>query len=70
MFKFNKNNYLNNIAQNPNDMWVSLNQATINDMWKDTTQIRQIKEQVAYPFKDEYNTYAVSYTHLTLPTKF
>ena len=57
MFKFNKNNYLNNIAQNPNDMWVSLNQATINDMWKDTTQIRQIKEQVAYPFKDEYNTY-------------
>ena len=51
MFKFNKNNYLNNIAQNPNDMWVSLNQATINDMWKDTTQIRQIKEQVANPRK-------------------
>lgn len=57
MFEFNKNNYIKNISQTPEEMWQSLNQATINDMWDDTTQLRQVKEQTAYPFKNEYNSY-------------
>lgn len=51
MFEFNKNNYIKNISQTPEEMWQSLNQATINDMWDDTTQLRQVKEQTAYPLR-------------------
>ena len=57
MFNFDKNNYIENIAQTPKDYWNGLHQATIDTMWNDTTQIYTIKEQNAYPFTDEYTEY-------------
>jgi len=50
-------NYLNKIAQTPHESWKSLDQATINSGWLDTTQIRKIKEQ-NYPL-NEYTEYEV-----------
>ena len=57
MFNFNTKNYLNNIAQTPSENWQGLHQATLDDMWNDTTQIYTIKEQNALPFTDEYTEY-------------
>ena len=57
MFNFNTKNYLDNIAQTPRENWQGLHQATLDDMWSDTTQIYTIKEQNALPFTDEYTEY-------------
>ena len=57
MFNFNKQNYLNNIAQTPKEYWEGLHQATLDTMWDDTTQIYSIKEQDALPFADKYTEY-------------
>lgn len=57
MFKFSKENYINNVAQTPKETWLDLHQATIDTMWEDTTQIYTIKEQTALPFTDEYTEY-------------
>lgn len=57
MFNFNKNNYINNVAQTPKESWTELHQATLDDMWQDTTQIYTIKEQYALPFTDNYTEY-------------
>lgn len=57
MFNFNRQNYTNNIAQTPKEYWENLHQATIDTMWRDTTQIYTIKEQNALPFTDEYTEY-------------
>lgn len=54
---FSALNYLNNIAITPKEQYEGLNQATINKQWDNTTQLQIIKEQVAYPFKDEYVEY-------------
>lgn len=54
MFSFNRKNYTDNIAQTPKEYWNGLHQATIDTMWRDTTQIYTIKEQNALPFTDEY----------------
>ncbi len=48
--------YLNNIAQTPKESWESTLQESINSVWKDTTQLRTIKEQ-QYPFSDNYTEY-------------
>lgn len=57
MFNFNVDNYKKNIAVTPRENWQSLHQATLDDMWNDTTQIYTIKEQNALPFTDEYTEY-------------
>lgn len=54
MFKFNSINYLNKLSESPNDYYRGMNQASIDDQWDNTTQIYNVKEQVAYPFIDEY----------------
>lgn len=54
---FSTKNYIDNIAQTPKENWESLHQATLDDMWNDTTQIYTIKEQNALPFTDEYTEY-------------
>lgn len=51
-------NYLNKLAQTPDEAWRGINQASINTSWIDTTQIRKIKEQ-SYPFTDNYTEYEV-----------
>ena len=57
MYNFNRKNYTENIAQTPKEYWEGLHQATIDTMWRDTTQIYNIKEQNALPFTDEYTEY-------------
>lgn len=57
MFKFNVKNYTDNIAQTPAENWQGLHQATLDDMWNDTTQVYKVKEQNALPFTDEYTEY-------------
>ena len=57
MFNFNRQSYTHNIAQTPKEYWEGLHQATIDTMWRDTTQIYTIKEQNALPFTDEYTEY-------------
>lgn len=57
MFNFNRKSYTDNIAQTPKEYWNGLHQATIDTMWRDTTQIYNIKEQNALPFTDEYTEY-------------
>lgn len=57
MYNFNTKNYIKNIAQTPKENWQNLHQATLDDMWNDTTQIYTIKEQNALPFTDEYTEY-------------
>lgn len=57
MFTFNRENYTKNIAQTPKEYWEGLHQATIDTMWRDTTQIYKIKEQDALPFTDKYTEY-------------
>lgn len=57
MFSFNRKNYTDNIAQTPKEYWNGLHQATIDTMWRDTTQIYTVKEQNALPFTDEYTEY-------------
>lgn len=57
MYNFNTKNYIKNIAQTPKENWQNLHQATLDDMWNDTTQIYKIKEQNALPFTDEYTEY-------------
>ena len=54
---FDTKNYIKNIAQTPRENWQTLHQATLDDMWNDTTQIYTIKEQNALPFTDEYTEY-------------
>lgn len=54
---FNAKEYLNNIAETPNEMYRNLNQATIDSQWEDTTQVITIKEQVALPFENSYEEY-------------
>ena len=49
-------NYLDNMAQTPKESWKGLIQASVNTSWEDTTQLRNIKEQV-YPFSDSYTGY-------------
>lgn len=51
-------NYISNMAQTPKESWKGLNQASIDNAWQDTTQLRTIKEQV-YPFSDKYTEYNV-----------
>lgn len=57
MYNFDTKNYIKNIAQTPRENWQTLHQATLDDMWNDTTQIYTIKEQNALPFTDEYTEY-------------
>ena len=57
MFNFDIDNYKKNIAITPRENWQGLHQATLDDMWNDTTQIYTIKEQNALPFTDEYTEY-------------
>ena len=57
MFAFNRKSYTENIAQTPKEYWEGLHQATIDTMWRDTTQIYKIKEQDALPFTDKYTEY-------------
>ena len=57
MYNFDTKNYIKNIAQTPKENWQNLHQATLDDMWNDTTQIYKIKEQNALPFTDEYTEY-------------
>ena len=57
MFNFDIDNYKKNIAITPRENWQGLHQATLDDMWDDTTQIYTIKEQNALPFTDEYTEY-------------
>ena len=57
MFDFNAKSYNENIARTPKQYWEELHQATLDEMWQDTTQIYTIKEQRALPFKDEYDEY-------------
>lgn len=57
MYNFDTKNYIKNIAQTPKENWQNLHQATLDDMWNDTTQIYTIKEQNALPFTDEYTEY-------------
>ena len=57
MFAFNRESYTKNIAQTPKEYWEGLHQATIDTMWRDTTQIYNIKEQDALPFTDKYTEY-------------
>lgn len=47
--------YIKKITQNPHDYYKDFNQALMNDRFDDTTQLYTIKEQVAYPFTNEYN---------------
>lgn len=54
---FNARQYLDVIAETPNEQYRNLNQATIDSQWDDTTQIYSIKEQKAFPFEDEYIEY-------------
>lgn len=53
MFNFNINNYMDNVAESPNDFYRGLNQATISSLWNNTTQIRKVKEE-NYPFDNNY----------------
>ncbi len=51
-------NYLTNMAQQPHDAYKGLVQATINDQWDNTTQLKIIKEE-NYPFDNTYTEYEV-----------
>lgn len=53
MFNFNINNYMDNIAETPDEFYRGLNQATINSLWWNTTQLRTVKEE-NYPFDNNY----------------
>ena len=39
------NNYVQNLAQNPHDTYMGLEQASINDQWDNTTQVITVFEQ-------------------------
>ena len=52
------NNFLSNLAQTPKEYYDQLNQETINALWEDTDRVDiNVKEQVALPFTDEYESY-------------
>lgn len=55
------NNYLNNIKETPEEYYHNFNQAVVISKWEDTTQIRQVKEQIvnSNPFEwtKEYREY-------------
>lgn len=57
MFKFDINNYINNIAETPKEYYNNLLQATINTQWENTTQLYTVKEQLGLPFVDCYEEY-------------
>lgn len=58
MFKFDANNYLNNVAQKPSDFYHDLIQASVNSQWENTTLLETIKEE-QYPFNEEYEEHEV-----------
>ena len=45
MILSNYSQYINNIAQSPNDYYKDLAQETINSQWDCTTQLRTIQEE-------------------------
>jgi hypothetical protein len=53
---YNMENYINKFTQNPSDFYKGLNQATIDSVWDNTTQVRKVKEE-SYPFNEEYTEY-------------
>lgn len=55
---FNMNTYVTKIAQTPNDYYRSLNQATIDSLWYNTTQIYNIQEE-NYPFDNIFTEHEV-----------
>lgn len=46
--------FLNNIAQTPEEVWNGINQATIDSDWLCINRLYDIYEQKALPFTDEY----------------
>lgn len=55
---FNLGNYMDNIAQTPDEYYRSLAQATITTQFDNTTQLRKIQEE-DFPFKGEYTEFDV-----------
>ncbi len=58
--------YMEDIWQDPKDYYHDYAQATIDNVWEDSTQIRNIKEQ-SYPFTDTYTEYEA---HITTVSEF
>ena len=56
MILSNYSQYINNIAQSPNDYYKDLAQETINSQWDCTTQLRTIQEE-SYPFNNVFTEY-------------
>ena len=50
-------NYMKYFSSTPKEFYDELNQETINLLWDDTNRLYTIKEQVAYPFKNEWVEY-------------
>lgn len=55
---FNLGNYMNKVAQTPDEYYRSLAQATITTQFDNTTQLRKIQEE-DFPFKGEYTEFDV-----------
>jgi hypothetical protein len=55
------NNYLAHVKQTPEQYYHDYNQAVVNNRWDDTTQIREVKEQIVtlnpFAWHDEYRKY-------------
>ena len=47
-------NYMKYFSSTPKEFYDELNQETINLLWDDTNRLYTIKEQGAYPFKNEW----------------
>lgn len=53
---YDMGSYIDKFTQTPGDFYRGLNQATIDSVWENTTQIRKINEE-SYPFNGEYTEY-------------
>ena len=60
------NTYMDYMWQDPKDYYHDYAQATIDNVWEDSTQIRKVKEQ-SYPFTDEYTEHEA---HITTVSEF